>query len=191
MVIMAGAPPRWESPPEGSLTTYNFYAEVIGSLHQGCLVSIDTSGQYLRRCLTSQKTPHFVLMNRDEFGELKKAWNELEENQFSGFLMVHDENGCWIWDGGLPNKRELFLKAEYIPSVPVLMVYSTIGAGDAMHAGFLKEWFCSEGTREKKLHRAVIYSQTVAAVSVSNEKATHGIDANAVKDKFQQVWDTR
>jgi hypothetical protein len=52
-----------------------------------------------------------------------------------------------------------------------------------MHAGFLKEWIASEC-----LHRAVVYSQIVAAVSVSNERATHGIDAGTVDDMFRQIW---
>ena len=56
-----------------------------------------------------------------------------------------------------------------------------------MHAGFLKQWVCSE-PGEERFRRAVVYSQVVAAVAVSNEKATHGIDARAVEDKFRQAW---
>jgi hypothetical protein len=37
------------------------------------------------------------------------------------------------------------------------------------------------------MSRAVAYSQVVAGVSVSNEKATHGIDVDTVHDKFQQL----
>ena len=41
---------------------------------------------------------------------------------------------------------------------------------------------------EEHLRRAIIYSQVVAAVAVSNEKATHGIDAHTIENKFRQVW---
>ncbi|MDQ1317449.1 MAG: PfkB protein, partial [Candidatus Poribacteria bacterium] len=66
----------------------------------------------------------------------------------------------------------------------VSKVYSTIGAGDAMHAGFLKAWICSDS--DNWLSQSVIYSQAVSAVSVSNEKATHGINAHAVNLHIQK-----
>ena len=88
-----------------------------------------------------------------------------------------------MWDGGLPENPDQFSEAEYFPSMHVPRVCSTIGAGDAMHAGFLKEWVNSEC-----LHRAIVYSQVVAAVSVGSEKATHGVDADTVDSKFSQVW---
>ncbi len=61
-----------------------------------------------------------------------------------------------------------------------------------MHAGFLKEWICSENkydelSLQKRLHHCIIYSQVVAAISVSNEKATHGIDALMVNNELVKI----
>ena len=55
-----------------------------------------------------------------------------------------------------------------------------------MHAGFLKEWIFYQGNRDR-LARSVVYSQAVSAVSVSNEKATYGIDIAEVDEIFGVV----
>ena len=194
--VLAGSPPRIEP---GEYTSDNFYAKVIEDLKSGksdCQVSIDTPGQYLHECLITQKMPDFVFMNTDELRGL--SWKKSGEGSFSGTtLLAHDKDGCWVWHKELPNG----LNAKHYPSIRVPRVYSTIGAGDAMHAGFLKEWICAESEElsskpyalcsmppEERLHRAVVYSQVVAAAAVSNEKATHGIDAQMVESKFRQVW---
>lgn len=183
LVVMAGAPPVWEARPGSDFTRNSFYARVIEGLEPDCQVSIDARGQYLSECLLAQKTPRFVLMNTEEFGDLLGFWREPGERSFPGTLLVHDEKGCWVWDGKLPEGKDPFSGARYFSSMRVPEIYSTLGAGDAMHAGFLKEWVDKEC-----LDRAVIYSQIVAAVSVSNEKATHGIDVRKVDDKFSQIW---
>lgn len=188
LVVMAGSPPIWEAGSGSHLTPYSFYAKIIDVLESGCDASIDTRGQYMRECLMARRSPRFAFMNEDEFGELAGSWGELSKRSFPGTLLVHDENGCWMWDAKLPDGQNLFSQAEYFPSVHVPVVYSTIGAGDAMHAGFLKEWICAESGEQERLRRAVVYSQVVAAVAVSSEKATYGIEASAVNGKFQQVW---
>ncbi|MFC1715078.1 PfkB family carbohydrate kinase [Candidatus Poribacteria bacterium] len=183
LVVMAGAPPVWEVSPDSDFTRNSFYARIMGTLQPDCQVSIDARGQYLSECLLAQKAPRFVLMNTEEFDDLSEFWHELRDRSFPGTLLIHNERGCWVWDGKLPEGEEPFSEAEYFPSMSVSKVYSTIGAGDAMHAGFLKEWVDKE-----YLDRAVVYSQIVAAVSISNEKATHGVDARIVEDRFSQVW---
>jgi sugar/nucleoside kinase (ribokinase family) len=157
-------------------------------------VSIDTRGRYLHECLIAHKTPRFAFMNTEEFGELAQLLHRgdacvapISKGIFSGTLLAHDERGCWVWDRKLPGGRDPFSEAEHFPSIRVPTICSTIGAGDAMHAGFLKEWICSLPL-EERLRRAVVYSQVVAAVAVSSEKATHGIDACKVEDKFRYVW---
>jgi|GEM_PF-1136681 len=227
LVVMAGAPPMWEADPRAYLTSRNFYAKIIEDLEPGCQVSIDTRGRYLHECLIAQKTPRFAFMNTEEFSELMKLSHGGDtcvarngERAFPGTLLAHDQHGCWVWDGELPDGRDPFSEAEHFPSIPVRRIYSTIGAGDAMHAGFLKEWVCpTQDTRHKAqdsrqeqkppglesipcskpyapcsmpleqcLRRAVFYSQVVAAVAISNEKATHGIDSRTVECKFRQGW---
>jgi fructose-1-phosphate kinase PfkB-like protein len=194
LVVMAGAPPVWDVSEDAHLTTRNFYARIIDALGPECQVSIDTRGQYLYDCLVGQKKPRFILMNTDEFDELLGLLTDLDERVFSGTLIVHDEHGSWVWDNELPCGHDPFPDARHLPSVPVRRVYSTIGAGDAMHAGFLKEWICAESgahgnaSQDERLHRAVVYSQVVAAVSVSNSKATHGIDAHIVEARFRRIW---
>jgi len=183
MVVMAGAPPVWEVRSGSDLTRNSFYTRIMETIEPGCQVSIDARGQYLSECLTAQRTPRFILMNTEEFSDLSELCSELRKITFPGTLLVHNERGCWVWDGELPGGDDPFSEAQYFPSIRVPRVYSTIGAGDAMHAGFLKEWVDGE-----RLDRAVVYSQVVASVSVSNEKATHGIDAFTVNDIFSRVW---
>ena len=181
MLIMAGAPPTWKSDPEDNLTPNKLYASIISSLRSKCQVSIDSRGKYLYECFKSKKMPRFAFMNTDEFGDLEGLLNGLNPSQVT--LIVHDEKGCWIWDGKLPNSCNDYDKGEYFPSIPVSKIFSTIGAGDSMHAGFLKEWLYNGGD----IHRAVIYSQVVAAYSISNEKATHGIDSRRINDIFREI----
>jgi len=178
MVVMAGAPPVWEFEREAIVTPYNFYAKILDLVGPECEVSIDVRGHYLHECLIADRPPRFVLMNKDEFYEATSFWNELSGSDFAGTLVVHDKDGCWVWDRRLPKGDDLLEGSSFFPSPKVSKVYSTIGAGDAMHAGFLKAWICSEN--DNRLARSVVYSQAVAAVSVSNERATHGIDSHAV-----------
>ena len=86
----------------------------------------------------------------------------------------------------MPDNYNAYNKGEYFSSIPVpkTKIFSTIGAGDAMHAGFLKEWIYGNGN----LRQSVVYSQIVAAVSISNTRATHGIDKYIVEDMFQRIW---
>ena len=189
LVVLAGAPPRWESRPGSDLTPHNFYAKIIDALDPDCQVSIDTRGQYLYECLIAQKTPAFALMNTEEFGELSELLGDVGEAAAFGTLLVHDERGCWVWNEKLPGGSNPFSSADHFPAIDVPDVYSTIGAGDAMHAGFLKEWICSECV-EERLRRSVVYSQVVAAAAVSNERATHGVNAHAVEDQFLATFPT-
>ncbi len=197
LVVMAGAPPVWDVSEGAHLTTGNFYARIIDALEPECHVSIDTRGQYLYHCLVGQKKPRFILMNTEEFSELLELMADLDQRTFAGTLIVHNEYGSWVWDNELPSGQDPFPEALHFPSVSVRRVYSTIGAGDAMHAGFLKEWICTgsgaRGTasQDERLHRSVIYSQVVAAASVSNSKATHGIDAHTVEARFRRIWQGR
>lgn len=180
LVAIAGAPPLWQGQ---KLTPYNFYAEIMDIAGNGCKFSVDTRGQYLRECLKIANKPRFMLMNRDEFQELSQIWSSV--NDFPGTLIVHDKTGCWIWDKIVPNSEDPFSNAEYFPAPKAERVYSTIGAGDAMHAGFLKEFITYRGVKDK-LQRAIIYSQAVALASVSNEKATNGIDRETVERIFNE-----
>jgi len=183
LIVMAGAPPVWTVYSGADLTRYSFYAKIMEVLEPNCQVSIDARGEYLRKCLIARRSPRFVFMNTEEFTDLSELWSASGGRPFPGIFLVHNENGCWVWDGKLPDGADPLSEAEHFPSLPVSRVCSTIGAGDAMHAGFLKEW-----AKGERLHRAVIYSQVVSAVSVSNEKATHGITVRAVNDRFQQIW---
>ena len=187
LVVMAGSPPIWEAEPGARLTLDRFYAEIM-ALTPHCQVSIDTRGKYLRGCLITGKMPDFAFMNTEEFSDLTELLKEGYKTPRLGYLVVHDETGCWVWEREFPDEENPFPEADYFPSIPVDSVYSTIGAGDAMHAGFLKEWICSGSLAvEERLRRSVLYSQVVAAAAVSNEKATHGVDAHVVQRRFQEA----
>lgn len=187
MIVLAGAPPIWKPFDDRSITPQDFYAEILKIVPDECAVSIDTRGYYLHKCLQSKRLPTFIFMNRNEFLEASESWKNAEKRNFLGTIIVHNKDGCWIWDKNIPNADDLFYGSIFYPSLKVDKVYSTIGAGDAMHAGFLKEWLLSENA-EDRLTRSIIYSQAVSAVSVSNEKATHGIDADTVKKIFEKNY---
>ncbi len=187
MLVIAGAPPIWEDS-DGSINTHNFYAKILDLADPNCDVSIDVRGYYLHDCLIANRPPRFIFMNRDEFYEAVDSWRELSGRILDCTLIVHDKDGCWVWDRKLPNGDNLFANSQFFPSPKAPKVYSTIGAGDAMHAGFLKEWLCSEGERDRLGH-SIRYSQAVAAVSVSNDLATHGIDAQAVDNIINSMED--
>ena len=185
MLVIAGAPPLWEALDE-TLTPHNFYARILDLVDSRCAVSIDVRGYYLHECLIAKKPPRFILMNKDEFYEVVGSWKEMSGRKLPSIFVVHDKDGCWVCDGKLPDSDDLFAGSLFFSAPKVARVHSTIGAGDAMHAGFLRGWICSEGKRDQ-LARSVIYSQAVAAVSVSNEMATHGIDAQAVNDMLKSM----
>lgn len=179
MLVIAGAPPVWQTTDE-SLTSHNFYARILNLVDPQCEVSIDVRGYYLHDCLIANKPPRFIFMNKDEFYEAVDSWKELSGKALPSTLIVHDKDGCWIWDGKLPDGDDLFANSLFFPAPKIAKVHSTIGAGDAMHAGFLSEWL-----RSNQLARSIVYSQAVAAVSVSNEMATHGINEKAVCDMLE------
>ncbi len=187
MLILAGAPPIWKSNDDRSITPQDFYAEILNIVPSKCDVSIDTRGYYLHKCLFSKKLPTFIFMNKNEFLEVSGSWKNVNKGNFFGTIIVHNKEGCWVWDKNIPNIDNLFSGSVFYPSPKVEKVYSTIGAGDAMHAGFLKEWIYSENDKNR-LTRSIIYSQAVSAVSVSNEKATHGIDKFIVRQVFEKNY---
>jgi len=186
MVVIAGAPPVWDVEKGVSVTPHNFYAKIINLMKPECEMSIDVRGYYLHDCLIANKPPRFIFMNKDEFFEASESWKKLSGREFKGTLLVHDKDGCWVWDRILPKGDDFLAGADLFPSPKVTKVYSTIGAGDAMHAGFLKAWIHS-GQDKDRLARSVTYSQAVAAVSVSNEKATHGINEYSVDNILKYV----
>ena len=186
MTVIAGAPPVWDNDVKGEITPHNFYAKIIDLMDSECEMSIDVRGYYLHDCLIADRPPRFIFMNKDEFFEASESWEKLAGRDFTGTLLVHDKDGCWIWNNILPKGNDLLAGADFFPSPKVTKVYSTIGAGDAMHAGFLKAWIYS-GQDKNRLARSVTYSQAVAAVSVSNEKATHGINEYSVDNILKYV----
>ncbi|MBD3182031.1 hypothetical protein GF312_07055 [Candidatus Poribacteria bacterium] len=185
MIVMAGAPPFWEFE-DNAIKPYTFYAEILKILSPDCQVSLDTRGNYLYSCLKGTKTPRFMFMNTDEFMDLKEKWDSLYRDSFHGTLIIHNEKGCWLWNGKMPERIGDFTRGEYFPSMEVSEIYSTIGAGDAMHAGFLKEWVF--GNNDNSISKSAVYSQVVAGTSISNPKATHGIQLEIVDKYFTDFW---
>jgi fructose-1-phosphate kinase PfkB-like protein len=185
MIVIAGAPPIWESS-DNLLTPHNFYAKILNLTREDCQVSIDVRGYYLHDCLIAKKPPRFIFMNKDEFFEANDTWKELGGKALNCTLIVHNKEGCWVWDKKMPDGNNIFNGSIFFPAPKIEKVYSTIGAGDAMHAGFLREWIYSQGEADQ-IKRSVVYSQTVSAISVSNELATYGIDTKAVDDMLNSM----
>ncbi|WP_028932759.1 1-phosphofructokinase [Pseudonocardia spinosispora] len=173
----AAAGARWlvacGSLPPG--VSPDFYARLVGSAReQGLLVAVDTSGASLRAVLTAG--PDLVKPNLDElaevtgrtlrsFADVLAAATEVRDLGAAAVLASLGPDGALLLDGNGPLWGEA-------PSVPIV---STVGAGDAMLAGFL----AAGGHGEKALagglawasaavqHHGTLFTTTGVPVSVA------------------------
>jgi fructose-1-phosphate kinase PfkB-like protein len=171
VLLICGNPPLNET--RGAMAA-DLYAQVIAELRSRVpVVSLDTEKAALANCLKAAARPDVVKINEAEYGSVDAAlWDD-----FSGTLVVTDARGCRLW----PNRaRDAAIRIEGAPS---RAQYSTIGAGDAMHAGFtVARW-----VRGFDLASAAGFGQAAAAVSVSSPNGTRGVTAAAVERGFRAL----
>lgn len=174
-LILAGKPPR------GPGLSDDLTAHLVRRAKRqqpGMFVSLDLGGhqpddegsRQLSRCLRAEVQPDALLINREEYAVVEPSlWAG-----YAGTLIVHDAGGCWLRQG---LGDSVFDPATTPRDVPAFAteVYATIGAGDAVHAGFALGWL-----RTGDLWQAVRYSQAVAAAVVSQPRATSGLTPEGV-----------
>jgi fructose-1-phosphate kinase PfkB-like protein len=171
LLLMAGGPPLVgdSEEPAGEL-----YARVIDRLREQVgVVSLDTDKSALANCLKSPAQPDVIKINEHEYASVEKdLWRD-----FAGTLIVTDSAGCLVWgNGGLGTPAR-------IEAATVSHVYSTVGAGDAMHAGFsVARW-----VRGLDLLQAARFGQAVAAAVLVSPEASRRISSEAIQGFFEEL----
>ncbi len=177
VLIIAGNPPMVSSGQwaVGSGQTFelaiDLYSRVIESVrHRTGVISIDTEKQTLAQCLESTSKPDAIKINAVEYASVdERLWND-----FDGTLTVTDAGGCLVRENRIDTRIE---------GAKVDRLYSTVGAGDAVHAGFIiARW----GWGFDAL-RAARYGLATAAAAVSNPEGTRDVSRQEVARVFTEI----
>ena len=149
-----------------------FYAQIIEQVRTRVqTISIDVEKKNLENCLSSYISPDVIKINDSECAWVKaELWD-----RFTGTVVVSDAQGCWVQVQQGERRRVQGAKIEKL--------FSTIGAGDAVHAGFT----LARQLRGFDAIRAARYGQAVAAASVTVTDGTRGITRDAVENYFTQL----
>jgi fructose-1-phosphate kinase PfkB-like protein len=170
LLLMAGNPPVVE--PAGEMLG-GLYRDVIERARERAgVISVDTE-HALPDCLRARAHPDAIKINDKEFASVDGSlWGG-----FKGMLVVTDADGCRVWQDGLSDSPATVRGAR------TERLYSTIGAGDAMHAGFaLARWVWGFD-----VIKAARYGQAAAAAAVSSPNGTRGISKQMVEHFFAQL----
>jgi fructose-1-phosphate kinase PfkB-like protein len=175
LLLLAGNPPVVEATDEMAVDLYSHIVEKVRA--RARIISIDAERGALASCLKSRARPDVIKINADEYAAIDESlWND-----FSGTLLVTDAGGCSIWEGGIARSP------IRVQGIEADTLYSTIGAGDAVHAGFtLARWVWGFDVVE-----ASLYGQAAAGASVSLPDGTRGITSRAVKQLFSGLKSER
>ena len=168
LLLLAGNPPVVEETGE---MASGLLVSVIEELRpRARIISLDTEDRALANCLRSSAQPDVIKINEREYSSVEqKLWEG-----FRGTLIVTDASGCRVWENG-PSGSQVSVSAPEIASV-----YSTVGAGDAMHAGFI----VSRWVRKLDCLSAARFGQAAAAAAVSSPNGTRGVSLGAVEKHF-------
>jgi len=168
LLLLAGNPPVMEETGELASDLASRVIEEIRT--RAGIISLDTEGRALASCLRSHAQPDVVKINENEYSSVEqRLWDD-----FQGTLLVTDASGCQVWESrasGSPQK---------VSAPEVTDLYSTVGAGDAMHAGFT----VSRSVRELDCLIAARFGQAAAAAAVSSPESTRGVTREAVEKLF-------
>jgi fructose-1-phosphate kinase PfkB-like protein len=169
LLVIAGNPPLLEATNQLAVDLYaRIIEEVRGRLK---IVSLDTEKQALANCLGARAQPDVIKINDAECaGVAAKLWGD-----FAGTLVVTDAQGCMVQENKQPPQRVRGAKIETL--------FSTIGAGDAVHAGFtLARWLWGFDAV-----RAARYGQAAAAATIGAAEGTRGISKPLVEKIFAEL----
>lgn len=171
LLIIAGSPPIVDRFGK----TCDLYSQVIERLrHQVGVISLDTDKSALANCLKSPDQPDVIKINQQEYDSVEPdLWSG-----FRGILIVTDPAGCSVWrNAGKPVR---------IAGATLSNLFSTVGAGDAMHAGLsIAKW-----VRGYDLVQAARFGQAVAAAALTSPEASRGISGEVVERIFGELQRT-
>jgi fructose-1-phosphate kinase PfkB-like protein len=173
LLLIAGNPPLLEATNE---LAGGLYAGIIERARPRVkIVSLDTEKGSLAHCLQAKAQPDVIKINAEESGGVDtRLWQA-----YAGTLIVTDAQGCLVKEKDQPPQR--------VRGAMVENLYSTIGAGDAVHAGFtLARWGWGFD-----VVRAARYGQATAAAAVSAAAGTRGISKRIVEEFFAELENQR
>lgn len=164
------------SLPPGAPSSLHARAAALGR-EAGCRVAVDTSGPPLEAAL--EVRPDLVKPNLEELaglagrelrtlGDVVAAATEVQAGGAGTVLVSLGADGAVLLDDTGA------LHADTPPFTPV----STVGAGDAMLAGFL---FAAGETRERSLREAVAWGAAAARLPGSRGPGPGDLDREAVR----------
>jgi fructose-1-phosphate kinase PfkB-like protein len=169
LLLIAGNPPLLETTNELAV---DLYAQIIEQSRPRLkIVSLDTEKKSLANCLQAKIQPDVIKINSGEYNSIPTdLWGK-----FAGTLVVTDAQGCLVQERNQTPQR---LRGALVETL-----FSTIGAGDAVHAGFtLARWVWGFD-----VVRAARYGQAVAAATISSAEGTRGIDKQIVEKLFVEL----
>ena len=172
LLLMAGNPPLLQETGELAVDLYTDVMKTVR--HQVGAISLDTEKQTLANALQARVPPAVIKINAsEEAGIADSLWQ-----QFRGTKVVTDLKGCRVREGDNPE--------TWVPAAHVERLYSTIGAGDAVHAAFtLARWVWGFDVVQ-----AARYGQAAAAATVSAPDGTRDVTKSTV-NKFFAQWQNR
>lgn len=171
LLLLAGNPPVIEA--SGKMAV-ELYAKIIEDVRARTrVISVDAEKETLANCLLASARPDVIKINEKEFASVDESlWAD-----FSGELVVTNASGCRVRDGSA-NSQSIIVRG-----VEVNSLYSTIGAGDATHAGFtVARWVWGFD-----LMNAARYGQAAAAAAVSSSDGTRGVQKSVVEKFFEEL----
>jgi fructose-1-phosphate kinase PfkB-like protein len=169
LLLLAGNPPVLE--PECQMAV-DLYARIIEMVRPRVgIISIDVEKIALARCLQALHQPDIIKINHNEYLSVDGSlWDD-----FNGTLIVTEASGC--------RARARPGEETEVRGARVEKLYSTIGAGDAFHAGFtLARW-----VRGFDLVKACRYGQAAAAATVSSTEGTRGVTRQVTEQFFADL----
>jgi 1-phosphofructokinase len=158
-----------------------FYGELVSTVRRtGVLTAVDTSGAPLTAALPA--VPDLVKPNREELaeaadtevktlGDVVSAAEQLRALGASRVLASLGRDGAVLVDESGP------LHGEATVDEPK----STVGAGDALLAGFLAGWTRTGGDRREALAAGLAWGAAAASLPGSQMPAPHDLRPDAVR----------
>ncbi|HEY6332383.1 MAG TPA: PfkB family carbohydrate kinase, partial [Blastocatellia bacterium] len=170
LLLLAGNPPV--IAPDNKLAA-DLPASILKTANGAAAVSIDIE-KGLAQCLEGSRQLDVVKINRDEFLSVdQRHWA-----RYKGILVVTDDDGCTAWEHGPSGESVRIDRPTGHP------VFSTVGAGDAAHAGFtVAHWIRGLDT----VHAAQ-YAMATSAASVSSPEGTRGVQREVVDAFFHSTY---
>jgi fructose-1-phosphate kinase PfkB-like protein len=170
LLLLAGNPPLM-APNSDAMN--DLPVSIIDAVPGPPRLTVDIAGAALSRILQGPRHPDVIRINDQEYASIdKNDWTN-----YSGVLLVTDAAGCNLWETG-PAGPCVRVKAAAVDKV-----YSTVGAGDAVHAAFTlaaRVWGYDP-------LRAARYGVAAAAAVVSSPQGTRSITKEAVEQFFRTL----